>query len=153
MTPYTREKRLRTRSVAGTHALAETITEILRSTGKGPRLVILTGELGTGKTTLVQGIAATLGASQDDVSSPTFTLLHEYPTTKAPLAHLDLYRLESDRELEGIGLWDLASRSEDSLILVEWGERFPSVVERADAEITISHGENDTERLFLVRWR
>jgi len=153
MMPYTREKRLRTRSVAGTHALAETITEILRSAGKGPRLVILSGDLGAGKTTLVQGIAGTLGASQEEVSSPTFTLLHEYPTTKVPLAHLDLYRLEEERELEGIGLWDLASGTEDSLIVVEWGERFPSVVERADAEISIGHGENDTERLFHVRWR
>jgi tRNA threonylcarbamoyladenosine biosynthesis protein TsaE len=153
MTSYTREKRLRTRSVAGTHALAETITEILRAGGKGPRLVILRGELGAGKTTLVQGMAAALGASAEEVSSPTFTLLHEYPTTKIPLAHLDLYRLENERELEGIGLWDLAGRSEDSLILVEWGERFPSVLERADAEIAIAHGESDTERLFLVRWR
>lgn len=153
MPEFTREKRLRTRSVAGTHALAETITEILRSGGKGPRLVILTGELGAGKTTLVQGIAAALGASPEDVSSPTFTLLHDYPGTKIRLAHLDLYRIEEERELEGIGLWDLTSGSEDALILVEWGERFPSVVERMDAAITIAQGENETERLFHLRWR
>lgn len=153
MTEFTREKRLRTRSVAGTHALAETIAEILRAQGKGPRLVVLRGDLGAGKTTLVQGIAAALGASAEDVSSPTFTLLHEYPSTRIPLAHLDLYRLEEARELEGIGLWDLLDRPEDALILVEWGERFPAVVERADAEIHITHGENETERLFLVRWR
>jgi tRNA threonylcarbamoyladenosine biosynthesis protein TsaE len=150
---WTREKRLRTRSVAGTHALAETIVEILRSAGSGPRLVILRGELGAGKTTLVQGIAAVLGVPADQVTSPTFTLLHEYPTQKVRLAHLDLYRLESERELEGIGLWDLVGAAGDALVLVEWGDKFPSVSGRADAEIAIAHGENETERLFHLRWR
>jgi tRNA threonylcarbamoyladenosine biosynthesis protein TsaE len=148
MREFTREKRLRTRSVNGTLALGETITELLRA----PKLVVLRGPLGAGKTTLVKGIAAALGASADDVSSPTFTLVHEYRGRKTKLVHLDLYRLETEQELESVGLWELAD-ADDALVMVEWGEKFASVLERADAEIAISPGENETERLLLVRWR
>ena len=148
MKEWTREKRLRTRSVGGTLALGEMITELLRA----PKLVVLRGPLGAGKTTLVKGIAAAIGAAEDDVSSPTFTLVHEYQGRKIRLIHLDLYRLETERELEGIGLWEMAD-ADDALVMVEWGEKFDSVMERADAEIAIGPGENETERLLLVRWR
>lgn len=147
MKEFAREKRLRTRSVAGTLALGETITELLRA----PKLVVLSGPLGAGKTTLVKGIAAAIGASEDDVSSPTFTLVHEYRGRTTRVIHLDLYRLETEQELEGIGLWEMADAG-DALVLVEWGEKFRSVVERADAEIVMGQGENETERLLLVRW-
>ena len=100
MREWTREKRLRTRSVAGTLALGEMLTEMLRAS----KLVVLRGELGAGKTTLVKGMAAALGAAED-VTSPTFTLVHEYVGRKVRLFHLDLYRLETEKELEGIGLW------------------------------------------------
>jgi tRNA threonylcarbamoyladenosine biosynthesis protein TsaE len=145
---WTREKRLRTRSENGTVALGETISELLRA----PKLVVLRGELGMGKTTLVRGIAAALGADADEVASPTFTLVHEYPGRKVRLIHLDLYRLEEERELEGIGLWEMAE-AEDALVLVEWGDRFASVMERADAEIVITQGEAENERLLLIHWR
>jgi tRNA threonylcarbamoyladenosine biosynthesis protein TsaE len=145
---WTREKRLRTRSVGGTLALGEMITELLRA----PKLVVLRGPLGAGKTMLVKGIAAAIGASEDDVSSPTFTLVHEYQGRKIRLIHLDLYRLETEQELEGIGLWEMAD-ADDALVIVEWGEKFDSVMERADAEIAMGPGENETERLLLVRWR
>ena len=145
---FNREKRLRTRSEAGTLGLGELITELLRP----PKLVILRGDLGAGKTTLVKGIAAALGATDPDgVTSPTFTLVHEYRGRKIRVFHLDLYRLETEADLEGIGIWEMADAG-DALILVEWGERFASLVARADAEIAISPGENDTERLFLLRW-
>jgi tRNA threonylcarbamoyladenosine biosynthesis protein TsaE len=146
--PWTLEKRLRTRSVAGTLALGELITELLLP----PRLVVLRGDLGAGKTTLVQGIARALGAPMDEVASPTFTLVHEYAGRTTRLIHLDLYRLLTERELEGIGLWEL-SNAGDALVLVEWGDRFASVMERADAEIIITEGETETERLLLVHWR
>jgi tRNA threonylcarbamoyladenosine biosynthesis protein TsaE len=84
--------------------------------------VILTGDLGAGKTTLVKGIASErTGVAIDEVSSPTFTLIHEYG---APVSvyHIDLYRLESDREVLGLGLEELFDR--DALVLIEWGERF-----------------------------
>lgn len=146
---YNREKRLRTRSVAGTLGLGKLISELLRP----PKLILLRGELGAGKTTLVKGLAATLGAADlENVTSPTFTLVHEYKGHKVRIFHLDLYRLESETELEGIGLWELADAG-DALVLIEWGERFPALVARADAEIAITQGENETERLFHLRWK
>jgi len=148
MREWTREKRLRTRSENGTLGLGELMTELLLA----PKLVVLRGELGMGKTTLVKGMAAALGASADEVTSPTFTLVHEYVGRKTRLVHLDLYRLESERELEGIGLWEFADRP-DALVMVEWGDRFASVMERADAEISMTQGEVENERLLHVRWR
>lgn len=148
MKEWTREKRLRTRSVNGTLGLGEIMTELLVA----PKLVVLRGELGMGKTTLVRGMARALGAPTEDVSSPTFTLVHEYQGRKTRLFHLDLYRLETERELEGIGLWEMADAS-DALVLVEWGDRFQSVMERADAEIFIEQGEEENERLLLIHWR
>ena len=149
MREFTREKRLRTRSEAGTLALGEMMTELLRA----PKLVVLKGDLGAGKTTLVKGWVSALGAGkEDDVTSPTFTLVHEYRGRKVRLIHLDLYRLEREEEIEGIGLWEMAD-APDVLVLVEWGDKFESVRERADAEIAMEVGENETERLLLVRWR
>jgi tRNA threonylcarbamoyladenosine biosynthesis protein TsaE len=146
---FTREKRFRTRSVAGTLALGATIAEILLPP---PTLVILRGEVGAGKTTLTKGIAAALGAApEEDVTSPTFTLVHEYAGPKVRLYHLDLYRLETEKELATLGIDEMAAEP-DALVLVEWGERFESIVSRADAEIAMEHGEGD-ERLMLVRWR
>ena len=83
-----RERRFKTRSVEGTLELGERIAEMLSP----PRVVILRGEVGAGKTTLVKGIAAALGAAaEDEVTSPTFTIVHEYVGTKVRLFHLDLY--------------------------------------------------------------
>jgi len=149
MKEWTREKRLRTRSVGGTLALGEMMTELLRA----PKLVVLRGELGAGKTTLVKGMAAALGAADaEEVVSPTFTLVHEYQGRKVRLFHLDLYRLETEAEVEGVGLWEMAD-APDALVLVEWGDKFASVMERADAEIAITQGEVENERLLHVHWR
>src|ERR1700710_2907660 len=124
MREFTREKRLRTRSVGGTLALGEMIAELLPA----PKLVLLRGDLGAGKTTLVKGIAAALGAADmETVTSPTFTLVHEYKGHKIRVFHLDLYRLETEAQLEGIGLWEIADAG-DVLVLIEWGERFPALV-------------------------
>ena len=124
------------------------MTELLPA----PKLVVLRGELGMGKTTLVKGMAAALGASADDVSSPTFTLVHEYRGRKTRLIHLDLYRLETEDELETVGLWELADAN-DALVMVEWGDKFASVMERADAEIGDHAGVRvENERLLHVQW-
>jgi tRNA threonylcarbamoyladenosine biosynthesis protein TsaE len=147
MRVWGREKRLRTRSENGTLALGELLTELLPA----PRMVVLRGDLGMGKTTLVKGMAAALGADSKEVTSPTFTLVHEYKGRKTRLIHLDLYRLEEEREIEGIGLWEMAEAA-DALVLVEWGDRFASVMERADAEIEIGQGEAENERLLRVQW-
>ena len=149
MRDWTREKRLRTRSENGTLALGELMTELLVA----PKLVVLRGELGAGKTTLVKGMAMALGAAEaEDVASPTFTLVHEYKGRKTRLFHLDLYRLETEQEVEGLGIWEMADAA-DALVLVEWGDKFVSVMERADAEIVMTQGENETERLLHVKWR
>lgn len=150
MAEWTREKRFRTRSVAGTLALGQTVAEVLMPT---PRVVVLRGEVGAGKTTLVKGIAAALGAAtEDEVTSPTFTLLHEYRGAKVTVYHLDLYRLEEEQQIAVLGLEEMAGEP-DALVLVEWGERFPSVVAMATAEIAMGQGEAEEERLLLVRWR
>jgi tRNA threonylcarbamoyladenosine biosynthesis protein TsaE len=144
-----REKRFKTRSEAGTLAMGERVAEMLLP---APKLIVLRGDLGAGKTTLVKGIAASLGAAEtEDVTSPTFTLVHEYVGAKVRLYHLDLYRLETERELLTLGLEEMAD-GPDALVLVEWGEKFASVVERADGEIFIEHAGGD-ERMFYVRVR
>jgi len=142
-----KEKRFKTRSEAGTLAMGERVTEMLLP---APKLIVLRGDLGAGKTTLVKGIAAALGAAEaEDVTSPTFTLVHEYVGEKVRLFHLDLYRLETERELLTLGLDEMVEL-QDALVLVEWGEKFPSVVERADGEILIEHAGGD-ERMFNLR--
>jgi tRNA threonylcarbamoyladenosine biosynthesis protein TsaE len=144
------ERRFKTRSVAGTLAIAERIAETLMPT---PRLVVLRGDLGAGKTTLVKGLAAALGAADpEEVTSPTFTLVHEYQSPKVRLYHLDLYRLETERELATLGLDEMldAPDAGSHLVLVEWGEKFPSVLARATGEIAIENLGGD-ERLFLTR--
>lgn len=142
-----KEKRFRTRSEAGTLAMGERVAEILLP---APKLIVLRGDLGAGKTTLVKGIAGALGAAEiSDVTSPTFTLVHEYAGPKVRVYHLDLYRLETERELLTLGLEEMVEEP-DALVLVEWGEKFPSVVARADGEIAIEDAGGD-ERMFLVR--
>ncbi len=150
MAEWTREKRFRTRSVAGTLALGQTMAELLMPV---PRVAVLRGEVGAGKTTLVKGIAAALGAAtEDEVTSPTFTLLHEYRGAKVTVYHLDLYRLEDEQQIAVLGLEEMAGEP-DALLLVEWGERFPSVMAMATAEIAMGQGEAEEERLLVVRWR
>ncbi len=148
MREWTREKRLRTRSENGTLGLGEIMTELLVA----PKLVVLRGDLGMGKTTLVRGMAAALGADASEVTSPTFTLVHEYRGRKTRLIHLDLYRLENEAEVETTGLWEMADAG-DALVMVEWGEKFASVMERADAVVSMEQGEVENERLLHVVWR
>ena len=107
-----------------------------------PTLLFLRGDLGTGKTTLVKGIAQALDAADpDEVTSPTFTLVHEYRGPRANLYHIDLYRVDTPRELETLGLDDL--RSERSVLLIEWGEKFARLQRERDMEISLEpDGEN-----------
>ncbi len=141
------EKRLKTRSVNGTLALGETIMELMLP---APRTVILRGDLGAGKTTLVRGIARSLGAPEDDVTSPTFTLVHQYTGRTKTLYHLDLYRLEREEELLQLGLEEMEADPE-ALVLIEWGDKFPSVVARARGEVVVTQGDEPDDRLFFVR--
>ena len=123
-----------------------------------PRFLILRGDLGAGKTTLVKGIAEAFDAAEpDEVTSPTFTLIHEYEGTRhgssgesTPLFlyHLDLYRLEGERQLDTLGLDELATP--DSVVLVEWGEKFASVIKRSNGEIVVESTGGDTRRITLT---
>jgi len=102
-----------------------------------PKLVLLRGDLGAGKTTMVKGIAEAFGAaSQEDVTSPTFTLIHEYRAPAMSVYHIDLYRIDTQRELDTLGLDELIA-DERNLVLVEWGEKFPRLLKERDIEIAI----------------
>jgi tRNA threonylcarbamoyladenosine biosynthesis protein TsaE len=101
-----------------------------------PCLVLLRGELGSGKTTLVKGIVEGFeAANKEDVTSPTFTLVHEYLGPRAAVFHVDVYRIDSQLELETLALDDL--RDHKSVVLVEWGEKFQRLRQEADAVIEI----------------
>ena len=95
------------------------------------------GEMGAGKTTITKGIAEAFeAAEQDDVTSPTFTLIHEYRGPEFSVYHIDLYRLDTLRELETLGLEEIIA-DERNLVLIEWGEKFPTLMQRYQAEIAI----------------
>jgi len=121
-----------------------------------PKFLILRGDLGAGKTTLVKGIAEGLDAAEaEEVTSPTFTLIHEYEggfsadgkTAPVKLYHLDLYRVDGERQLDALGLDELAGP--DSIVLVEWGEKFPTVVKRANGEIVVTSTGGDARKITL----
>lgn len=128
-----------TRSPEETIALGSTLAEMLTP----PKIVVLRGDLGAGKTTLVKGIAEGFrAASEEDVTSPTFTLIHEYPGPEAILYHIDLYRVDTLRQLETLGLDDLIA--ENSVLLIEWGEKFARFERERDVEIALERvGENE----------
>jgi len=132
-------REITTHSAEETIAFGRALTELLAP----PKLVLLRGDLGAGKTTLVKGIAAAFeAAAEEDVTSPTFTLVHEYRGPRANLYHIDLYRIDTPRELETLGLDDL--RSDNSILLIEWGEKFPRLVRERDVEISLEReGENE----------
>jgi tRNA threonylcarbamoyladenosine biosynthesis protein TsaE len=133
-----------------THSAEETIAfgRTLRDLLEPPKLVLLRGHLGAGKTTLVKGIAAAFeAASEEDVTSPTFTLIHEYRGQRANLYHIDLYRIDTPRELDTLALDDL--RGEDSILLIEWGEKFPRLVRERDVEVSLER-EGESGRRIRV---
>jgi tRNA threonylcarbamoyladenosine biosynthesis protein TsaE len=140
-------KKVTTNSPEETIAFGRTLTELLAP----PKLVLLRGELGAGKTTLVKGIAAGFqAAKEEDVTSPTFTLVHEYRGPRANLYHIDLYRIDTPRELETLGLDDLSA--DDSILLIEWGEKFPRFVCESDVEVVLERlGEHARKITIMAR--
>jgi len=126
----------RTASEEETIALGERIARELPS----KQVVLLIGDLGAGKTTLAKGIAKGLcAADPEDVSSPTFTLIHEY----GRVYHIDLYRLDEPQELATLGLDELFER--DAVVLIEWGERFPEILPEERTEIRIAASDDQRE--------
>ena len=111
-------------------------------------VVLLIGNLGAGKTTLAKGILSGLGAAEiDDVTSPTFTLIHEYGGGRA--FHIDLYRLDTREQVATLGLDEIFDR--EAVVLIEWGERFPELMPRERIEIRLSAVEGEPDAREITR--
>jgi tRNA threonylcarbamoyladenosine biosynthesis protein TsaE len=133
-------------SVFETHSAEETIALGRQIAKQLPRraVVLLIGSLGAGKTTLAKGIISGLGAAEpEEVSSPTFTLIHEY----GRVYHIDLYRLDRAEELATLGLDEIFDR--DAIVLIEWGERFPQLLPPDRIEIRLRAGPGDLRVIEL----
>ena len=114
---------------------------------KPPTLVLLTGDLGSGKTTLTKGIVAGLGAAtEDEVTSPTFTLVHIYGKA-AKVFHADLYRIESFHDFETLGMEDMFA--EPGVAILEWSERFPLEAPWPQVRLKLEHLGGDSRRITL----
>lgn len=134
-----------TRSAAETIAFGRSLAASLTP----PKLVLLRGELGAGKTTLVKGIAEGFqAAKEEDVTSPTFTLVHEYRGPQVNVYHVDLYRVDTPRQLETLGLDDLIA--DNAVLLIEWGEKFPRFVRERDVEIALESLDEDARRITVT---
>ena len=115
---------------------------------KPPMLVLLTGELGSGKTTLTKGIVAGLGAAaEDEVTSPTFTLVHVYGKAQK-VYHGDLYRIESFHDFETLGMEDLFATP--AVVILEWSERFPLASPWPQVRIRLEHLQGDSRRIRVA---
>lgn len=139
-------------ALAGKGHLAVTLAELIDwgerfgRVATPPLVVAVSGELGAGKTTLVQAICRGYGVTED-VTSPTFALVHRYAAPRSPVYHLDLYRLKSPDELRNIGWDDLFA--EDALVLIEWPERAAAEVPRNHVPVSLQHLPGDESRRVL----
>lgn len=113
-----------------------------------PVLILLSGDLGAGKTTLTKGIAAGLGAArEDDVTSPTFTLVHKYEGSTR-VYHVDLYRIENLHDLETLGLEDIFA--EQAVVIVEWPDRMKLRTDWPIVRIQLEHVAEDTRKILIT---
>jgi len=113
-------------------------------------LILLRGNLGAGKTTLVKGIAEGLRAApEENVTSPTFNLVHEYRGPDLTIFHIDLYRIDTQRELMTVGIDDLRSEP-GAILLVEWGDKFEEIKSQSDGEIAIEILGETQRRISLI---
>jgi tRNA threonylcarbamoyladenosine biosynthesis protein TsaE len=138
-------REITTQSAEETIAFGRTLAQLLAP----PKIVLLRGDLGAGKTTLVKGIAEAFEAAlAEEVTSPTFTLVHEYRGPLADLFHIDLYRVDTPRELQTLGLDDLCS--DRSILLIEWGEKFSRLQKERDVEISLDRVGESQRRISIV---
>ena len=132
-----------THSAHETHALGERLGRLLQ----GGEVICLEGELGTGKTCLVQGIAEGMEIASHCISSPTFTLHHEYHG-RISLHHLDLYRIEQPEEIEKLGLLELLD-DEKGVVVIEWAEKVQKLLPEEQLAIQIWWENENTRRFEL----
>jgi tRNA threonylcarbamoyladenosine biosynthesis protein TsaE len=133
-----------------THSAEETVAwgRKLAERLQPPVLVLLTGELGSGKTTLTKGIVAGLqAATEDEVTSPTFTLIHEYGTGKK-VFHGDLYRVENFHDFETLGMEDVFAQP--AILILEWSEKFPLKAPWPQMRVRLEHLGGDARRITVV---
>jgi tRNA threonylcarbamoyladenosine biosynthesis protein TsaE len=135
-----------------THSAEETIAwgREFASSLRPPLLLLLSGDLGSGKTTLTKGIVSALGAArEEDVTSPTFTLLHTYgESLSAPVFHGDLYRIETFHDFETLGMEDLFAKP--AIVILEWSERFPLPSPWPQISIRIEHLGGESRRITVL---
>jgi tRNA threonylcarbamoyladenosine biosynthesis protein TsaE len=120
--------------------------EHLGQAARPPLLITLSGELGTGKTTLARAICRGFGVV-DEVTSPTFAIVHEYSSPRSPVLHLDLYRLRGPEELTNIGWDEIIGR--EALVLVEWPERARDEIPSEHVPISLQHLPQQPDRRLL----
>jgi tRNA threonylcarbamoyladenosine biosynthesis protein TsaE len=133
-----------------THSAEETIQwgREFATRLKPPMLVLLTGDLGSGKTTLTKGIVSGLGAAtEEDVTSPTFTLVHVYGNHR-DVYHGDLYRIESFHDFETLGLEDVFANP--AIVILEWSERFPLKSPWPAIRLKLEHAGGDARRISIL---
>ena len=120
----------------------------LASQLRAPALVLLSGELGSGKTTITKGIISGLGAArEEEVTSPTFTLVHVF-RNHVRVYHVDLYRIEGFHELESLALED--AFAEPAVVIIEWAERFALRTNWPQIRIHLEHVEGDQRRIGII---
>lgn len=135
--------RARTSAVEATRALAASIAEL----AVPGDIILLSGELGAGKTAFVQGFGAGLGV-ETAITSPTFTLAHQYDG-RLTMHHLDVYRLERLAEMEDVGVPELVDG--DGVVLIEWGDVVAPALPQDYLEISFAYGEGDDDRDIELR--
>jgi len=133
-----------------THSAEETILRgrEIGASVKPPVLILLSGDLGAGKTTLTKGIVSGLGAApEEEVTSPTFTLVHRYDHG-ARVYHVDLYRVADFHDLETLGLEDVFS--ENAVVIVEWPEKLTLRTDWPIVRIQLEHVSEDTRKISIA---
>ena len=131
------------------HSAEETIEQgrKLGASLKAPALVLLSGELGAGKTTFTKGLAAGLGAAtEDEVTSPTFTLIHKYDRGSRAY-HIDLYRITDAHDLSTLGIDDIFN--EQTVVIVEWPEKLALPLDWPVLRIQLEHVDENTRRIRI----
>jgi tRNA threonylcarbamoyladenosine biosynthesis protein TsaE len=134
-----------------THSSEETIAKgrEIAANLRPPVIVMLSGELGSGKTTLTKGIISGMGAArEEEVTSPTFTLVHVFHNDWK-VYHIDLYRIENFTDLESLGLEDVLG--EEAVVIIEWPERFTFRTDWPRVDIRLEHAGGDSRRISIAR--